>query len=206
MKLLGIGRFRSFAAAPVFPGPSQVRAYWEGLRIGGSIPERAALDPRGLTGALDKVFLAERIARGLVQVRIAGSALADMAATDLRGLPLSCLFSAAARPVLAEAVEAAATGAGLTELDLGLEPGGQKVVARLLLLPLADGADRQLVLGCFGFEESGLVGRAKFTILSRQDEALDPPPVRPVPKAKPAPVPVPSLRRVGHLSLVHLRD
>ena len=58
---------------------------------------RAALDPRGMTGVLDRVFLAERIGRGVAQVRIAGSALGEIGGMDLRGLPLTVLFCAEAR-------------------------------------------------------------------------------------------------------------
>jgi hypothetical protein len=202
LKLLDFAKLRprSVAAAPlVFPGPSQVRAYWEGLRAGGAIPDRAALDPRGLSGVLDRVFLAERIGRGLVQVRIAGSGLAEVAGMDLRGLPLSCLFSAEARPALAEVVEAVAAGTRVAEMDLASDRGNGAAVARLLLLPLNDGPQRRLVLGCIGSHE--VPPRSKFQILRRIDEqlVLDP--------AAPAPAVVPprlvSLRRQAHLTLVH---
>jgi hypothetical protein len=194
---LGLFRPRPVRPAPVlFAGPSQVRAYWEALRTKGAIPERAALDPRGLAGVLDRVFLAERIGRGLLQVRIAGSALAEIAGIDLRGLPLSCLFAPEARPGLADVVEAVAAGSRLAELDLGSDRGTGAAVARLLLLPLADGPDRRLVLGCLG--HAGLPARAKLQILRHSEERLDLPPATPAPAA-----PVPRHR---HLTLVHSRD
>lgn len=93
------------AAALPFAGLAEVRAYWEGLRRRNQLPLRSQLDPRGLAGALDRVFIAERIGRGLVQVRIAGSGLVALAETDPRGLPLSCLFAADSRPVLAQVLE-----------------------------------------------------------------------------------------------------
>ncbi|MCX7289320.1 MAG: PAS domain-containing protein [Rhodobacterales bacterium] len=201
-KLLDLGRLRPgrLAVPPVFDGPSQVRAYWEALRIGGALPDRAQMDPRGLGGVLDRVFLAERIARGLVQVRIAGSGLAELAGMDLRGLPLSCLFTAEARPQLAETLEAVAQGQALAELDLAMDAGPGQVVARLLLLPLCDGADRRLVLGCLG--TNGNLPTGKFRILSRQEERLE------LPVAPPAPqlVAQPPLRQRPHLTLVHARD
>jgi hypothetical protein len=201
-KLLDLGRLRPgrLAPPPVFDGLAQVRAYWEALRIGGALPDRAQLDPRGLAGVLDRVFLAEPIARGLVQLRIAGSALAEIAGTDPRGLPLSCLFAAEARPMLAETLEAVAQGKALAELDLAMAPGHGQAVARLLLLPLCDGADTKLVLGCLG--TAGRLQSGKFQILSRQEERLDLPVEVLVPKPE-APTP---LRQLRHLSLVHARD
>lgn len=199
LKLSQFGRPLSrFKSPAVFPGPAQVRAYWEGLRRDGGIPDRTQLDPRGFDGALDRIFLAERIAPGLVQVRIAGSALSEAAGVDLRGLPLSCLFSAAARPMLAEALEQVTEGHALAELDLGAGRGGPDAVARLLLLPLTDGPDRRLVLGCLGHADGLLGPGLKFTILRRQEERL--PPVAP-PQEAPAP-----MRKTPHLTLVHARD
>ncbi|MDM7930867.1 PAS domain-containing protein [Tabrizicola sp.] len=180
---------------PVFEGPSQVRAYWEALRGAGSIPDRAQLDPRGLSGVLDRVFLAESIGWGMVQVRIAGSAIAEAAGTDLRGLPLSFLFSANARPQLAEALEPVITGQAVAELDLGGGSAGQ--IGQLLLLPLSDGPDRRLVLGCLGHAEAALRPGRKLDVLCRREEQIYPN----MPAAPPN-----QKRQVGHLTLIHARD
>lgn len=202
LKLLDLGRLRPRrpALTPVFGGLAQVRAYWEALRIGGALPDRAHLDPRGLDGVLDRVFLAERIARGLVQLRIAGSGLAEVAGMDPRGLPLSCLFAAESRTQLAQVLEAVAQGQVMVELDLASDRGNGQAVARLLLLPVCDGPDQKLVLGCLG--TAGNLPSGKLRILSRKDEALE------LPAAIPAPEPVapPPLRQLRHLSLVHARD
>jgi hypothetical protein len=178
----------------VVPGLAQVRAYWEGLREGGAIPQRLQLDPRGLDGVLDRVFLAEGIGRGLVQVRIAGSALAEIAGMDLRGLPLSCLFGAESRSILADVLDGVLRGQSLAELDLGSGRGAAR--ARLILLPLRDAGDRSLVLGAFGWAD-GAVPQGKLQVLARREERLSlPPPVSPQPE--PAPI-----RQRGHLALVH---
>jgi hypothetical protein len=198
MKLMNLGRFLHGAAAPtVFVGPSQVRAYWEGLRNGADVPDRTQLDPRGLGGVLDRVFLAERIGKGLVQVRIAGSALTEAAGMDLRGLPLSCLFANGARAELATALEPVADGHCIAELDLAANRGGPGVVARLVLLPLTDGPDRGLVLGCLGHAKGVLGPGLKFSILRRQEERL-----RPIARPKVPEQPAP---KVPHLRLVHAR-
>lgn len=195
LKFLDSGRFQP-APTAIPEGLSQVRAYWEALRRGGGIPPRAALDPRGFGGVLDRVFLAERIGRGLAQVRIAGSGLAEFAGLDLRGLPLSCLFSAEARPVLAQVMERVFAGAAVAELDLGSDRA-KGAVARLLLLPLADG-ERRLVLGCLGFAGGRIGAACKFSILRRQEERLAPATAKPVEDA-----PLPG-RRFGHLTLVDI--
>ncbi len=189
---------RRSGTTALFAGPAQVRAYWEALRKDGGIPDRTQLDPRGFGGVLDRVFLAERIGKGLVQVRIAGSALTEAAGMDMRGLPLSCLFAAEARDQLAEALEPVTNGSTIVELDLGANRGGLGAVGRLLLLPLQDGPDRRLVLGCLGLAD-GLIGpRLKLTILRQQDERV-------IPVEAPKPVVAPQ-RRTPYLTLVHVND
>jgi len=214
LKLLDFALFRNRnVATPVFDGPAQVRAYWEALRRDGSIPDRAQLDPRGLAGALDRVFLAEAIGRGIVQVRIAGSALTEAAGMDLRGLPLSCLFSANARPQLADALEPVINGLAATELELGA--GSGKVIGRLLLLPLVDGRDRRLVLGCLGHAKGAMRPHLKLDILHRTEERLGKRPNLASPELalpdlsmpKPALADLPTpVRRLRHLTLIHARD
>jgi len=209
MTLSFLDRFRprrTEAPAPVFDGLAQLRAYWEGLRPAGGLPARADLDPRGLTGVLDRVFLAERIGRGLAQVRIAGSGLADFAGMDLRGLPLSCIFAPESRPLLAQALENVFSGSTLVEADLGSDRGTiGGIVARLVLLPLADEAGGKLSLGALSFAD-GKATRCKFQVLARRETALE---MVPAPAAG-APMqdarPVQPIRRFGHLSLVHTSD
>lgn len=199
MALTFLDRFRTGPKAPapqVFDGFDQVRAYWEGLRQDAQIPARSALDPRGLGGVLDRVFLAERIGRGVAQIRIAGSGLADFAALDPRGLPLSCLFAPESRPVLAEALEQVFAAPAVAEIDLGSDRGNQgKVIARLLLLPLQAEGDRQQVLGIMGFCPEG-AARCKLQVLSRRAEELLVEPAS-------SPATVAPIRRRGHLALVH---
>lgn len=183
----------------VIPVLAQTRAYWEGLRQGSALPLRKAVDPRGLVGVLDRVFLANRIGRGIAQIRIAGSSLTEFAGLDVRGLPLSCLFGPESRGLLADTMEKVFTGPAVAEIDLGSDRApGPVPVARLLLLPLEDEAGGRLILGVMGFTDQA-PSRCKLQILSRQEEALRLPPP-PVVETPPAAVP---LRRRGHLALVH---
>ncbi|MCC6518183.1 MAG: PAS domain-containing protein [Tabrizicola sp.] len=181
----------------VFEGLAQVRAYWEGLREGDALPQRAALDPRGMSGVLDRIFLAERIGRGLAQLRIAGSGLADFAGMDVRGLPLSCLFTPESRLLLAQSIESVFDTPAIAEIDLASDrQGGRSLLARLILLPLADQGGRKLVLGAISFAAGAKA--CKVQIMARREERLSP---AAVPLAE-APAPQP-IRRVGHLALVH---
>lgn len=208
MSLSFLDRFRPQRppqSVQVFEGLAQVRAYWESLRQGHALPKRSAIDPRGLSGVLDRVFLADRIGRGLVQVRIAGSGLADFAGMDVRGLPLSCLFASESRPQLGLTVEKVFDEPAVAELDLGSDrAGGGGLSARLLLLPLADEGGTKLVLGAISFAP-GSAARCKFQIRSWRDERLlharEPLAALQSDVALPQPV-----RRFGHLSLVHVSE
>lgn len=201
MSLTILDRFRPKRDVPalqVFDGLAQVRGYWEGLRQSASLPARTALDPRGLSGVLDRVFLAERIGTGLAQVRIAGSGLAEFAGMDLRGLPLSCLFTPESRPLLAQSLERVFSEPCVAEIDLGSDRGAVgAVTARVLFLPLAAEGDRKIVLGAMGFAQ-GMGTRFKFQVLARREEAvaLAPAPVEADRRSEAA-------RRYGHLTLVH---
>lgn len=203
MSLSFLDRFRPQRppqAPLVFEGLAQVRAYWESLRRDCALPSRGAIDPRGLSGVLDRVFLAERIGRGLVQVRIAGSGLADFAGMDVRGLPLSCLFAAESRAQLGITIERVFEGPAVAEVDVGSDRAGSgALIARLLLLPLADEGGAKLILGAVSFVP-GPTARCKFQIRSWRDECL---PRAPLPPDEPA---APPARRFGHLSLVHVSE
>ena len=138
----------------------EVRAYWEALRIGGALPRREQIDPRGIAGALENVFLVERIAPGLARFRLAGMHLTDLMGMEVRGMPLSSLFDPDARPRLAEAVEQ--VFAGPSALDLWLEGergiGRPALEARMCLLPLTGSlGEPSLALGCLA--SVGAIGR-----------------------------------------------
>lgn len=196
-------RPRRDAGGPVvIEGLSQTRAYWEGLRGTSALPQRRQIDPRGLAGVLDRVFLADRIGKGLAQIRIAGSALGDFAGTDVRGLPLSCLFGAESRGLLSDTLEQVFNEPALCELDLASDRvAGGGIVARLLLLPVEDETHGRLVLGMLGFAEPR-PARCKLQILARREEKLMLPP-KPAPEIVPEAPSVVPIRRMRHLALVH---
>ncbi len=172
---LGGGKDTGQPQRPRFQSIAEVRGYWEALRTGGRIPARSDLDPRGMARALDHVFVAERIATGLVRLRIAGMALTDLAGLDMKGLPLSTLFLPEARLRLAEVLERVFTLPEAAELHLEAERsiGRPALAARLLLLPLhSNGGARDLILGCLATD--GEIGRAprRFAIARAVEERL----------------------------------
>lgn len=204
--IIGGLRFGAATDPVATAGLAEVRAYWEGLRVAGGIPPRSAIDPRGISGALDRVFLAERIGAGLAQIRLAGTVLNSLAGMDARGLPLSCLFQPAARPELAGIVGRVFDAPLAADLLLvaAPEPGRPQVQARLILLPLLDaGGICSLILGCFGLQ--GEVGRTakRFAIGHSVEERLllDPPGATPVPEATPD-----KGKHHAHLRLVYSAD
>lgn len=138
----------------------QVRAYWEALRNGQALPHRAAIDPRGIEGALASAFLIERIAPGIARFRVAGNALNDLMGMDVRGMPISAMFDPSGRSRLASVLDAVFTGP--SALDMALEAdrgiGRPAMVGRMLILPLRDETGTDLALGCLATE--GLIGRS----------------------------------------------
>ncbi|MDQ2065625.1 PAS domain-containing protein [Xinfangfangia sp. CPCC 101601] len=187
-------------------GPAEVRAYWQALRQGGAIPARSDLDPRGMADVLDRVFVGESIAPGLVLLRIAGHALSQLTGIEAKGLPLSVLFTPEARAQLAKTTARVLAGPVAAEFTLKSEAtrGRPELGAKLLLLPLCNREGRRnLVLGCLApLGEIGIAPR-RFGIAARSEEHLGPqntramsrlPPV--VPAAKPSETPAHNLAQL----------
>lgn len=129
------------ARRPMAPSAlRETEAYWLALADGRLMPKRSEVDPRGLSGALDRVFLLERIAPSHARFRVAGSRLTRILDMEVRGLPFSTLFHAAARPDLGEALTAVFDEPARLYMRLDGAAGVFKtrVTAELLILPLRD--------------------------------------------------------------------
>jgi hypothetical protein len=138
---------------------AQMRAYWEGLRQGRDVPARAEIDPRGLEAALEYAFILERVAPGMGRFRLSGMHLTDLMGMEVRGMPLTALFTPEARKRVADATEAVFSGPAVAELVLTAETGMGKpaLTARLLLLPMkSDMGDVTRILGCLVAEGQGI--------------------------------------------------
>ncbi|MFV0246261.1 MAG: PAS domain-containing protein [Qingshengfaniella sp.] len=141
-----------------------VAAHWESLRRNRTVPLRTDLDPRRIDSALEYTFILERVAPGLARFRLAGRHLTEMVGTEVRGMPLSALFTSSARAPLAEALahlfEEPATVRFRLRAEGGL--GRPKLRADLLLLPLiSDLGDTSRAIGC-------LVGEGRIGLAPRR--------------------------------------
>lgn len=156
-------------SAPLAP-LAELRAYWEGLRNGGALPTRAAVDPRGIAGALDCAFIAERIAPGQARFRISGMQFTDLLGMDARGMPLMSLIAPADRSGFANALEQVFAGPAMVEMWLEGERGiGRPALdGRLLILPLAD-ADGSVTRAIGALTTAGTIGRSprRFAVARR---------------------------------------
>lgn len=156
--------------APRFPQLAELRAYWEGLRVGGAIPARAALDPRGIAGALEQAFVLERVAPGQARFRIAGMHLTDLMGMDVRGMPILTMIAPEARAAFATALEQVFAGPSMVEMTLEAERGIGKpaLEGRLMILPLL-GEDGTVDRAVGVLVTHGLLGRAprRFSIAQR---------------------------------------
>lgn len=161
---------------PRFAMLAEVRAYWEGLREGGALPERDRIDPRGIAGALESTFLLERVAPGIARFRIAGMQLHDLMGMDVRGMPMSALYEPAARNRLADGIEGVFAGPAVLELWVEAERGigRPNLEGRMIILPLVSlRGETDLALGCLAME--GSMGRAprRFAISGLMSEEIE---------------------------------
>ncbi len=154
----------------------EVENYWRALCRVGDIPVRSQIDPRGIEGALEYAFLAERIAPGMARIRVAGSHLSDLMGMDVSGMPLSSLFAPTERERLAEHVSSVFAQPAILRAQLKGEDGFNKpdLQGQLLLLPLrSDMGDVSRALGCL--ITHGRIGRSPRRFLL---DAIDAGPVR----------------------------
>ena len=172
---------------------AQVEAYWEALRGTRMVPKRSEIDPRGIEGALENAFIVERVGPGIARLRIAGSHLNDLMGMEVRGMPLTAMFTPGARQMISETLEEVFQAPGTASFKLnapGAEgrPAGE---ARMILLPLkSDLGDVSRLLGCLVFRgDIGLAPR-RFEITDKNFTLLlpgsDTQPVRDQTPAKPA--------------------
>ncbi|ETX29528.1 PAS domain-containing protein [Roseivivax isoporae] len=139
-----------------------IETYWRALADQcGDVPFRDQVDPRGMQDALSHAFLAERIGRGIVRLRVSGTHLSDLMGMEAAGLPLSAFIAPPSRDALAEALERVFAGPETLRLDLAPERRlrNPPLAADLILLPLRSDTGRiDRALG--GLVSHGQLGRA----------------------------------------------
>lgn len=139
------------------PALSQIEGYWDGLRRGRPVPLRAEVDPRGIDQALEYAFILERIAPGIARFRLAGQHLNTLMGMEVRGMPMTALFSPDARRRVTEALEHLFEEPARIRIQL-VSPGTAgrpELTGTLVLLPLkSDLGDISRALGCLVSEGS----------------------------------------------------
>ncbi|MDE9449042.1 PAS domain-containing protein [Aliiroseovarius sp. Z3] len=158
-----------------FPAIAQIEAYWHALRNGRLMPTRGDVDPRGIGENLTYAMILERIAPGHARIRLAGQHISDVLSMEVRGMPLSALFTPDARDEIQEALESVFTTPAEVSLTLRSESNlfHNKLDAQLILLPLKDiHGNVTRVLG--GFQVDGKLGRGpqRFAICNMETRPL----------------------------------
>ncbi len=152
-----------------FPAISMVESYWEGLRNGRSMPARAEIDPRGISGALEYAFILEEIAPGHARIRLAGGHLNDLMGMEVRGMPLTSLFLPEARLKIQDVLKNMLISPASVRLDLASDTGFTRpnLEAQMYLAPMKDekGAPTR-ILGAL--QSVGRIGHAprRFAVAS----------------------------------------
>lgn len=129
---------------------AQLEAYWEALRGGRLMPNRAEIDPRGIEQALEYSFIVERIAPGIARLRIAGSHMSDLMGMEVRGMPLTSFITPGSRRQLSDILEEIFETPATCSLQLHSEQktGMPALDARMVLMPLkSDLGDVSRILG-----------------------------------------------------------
>ncbi|PIE15304.1 MAG: PAS domain-containing protein [Rhodobacterales bacterium] len=181
------------------PQIQQLRAYWEGLRMGRLVPLRSEVDPRGIEGALSQIFLLERIAPGMARLRLGGQHLNDLLGMEVRGLPFTAFFTPNGRKSITETLEQVFDGPQIAELTLRAEShiGKPGLDGKLALFPLrSESGAINRAIGCL--VGSGVIGRTprRFHVRDQKLTALSPAQDRPAPQSRP--VASPSNRAKPH--------
>jgi hypothetical protein len=136
------------------------RAHWERCRGGALVPRRADIDPRAIAPLISSAFIAERIAPGVVRLRVAGMHLNDLMGMEVRGMPLACFIAPADREAFGLRVVDLFDGPAILRFALRSARGIGRppLAATLMLLPLrSDLGDISRALGCL--VSHGAVGR-----------------------------------------------
>lgn len=146
---------------------SDLRDYWESLRKGRAVPDRADVEPRGIRRALDYAFILERIAPGAARFRLAGRHLVDLMGMEVRGMPVCSFVGPASRGRLSDLLESVFKAPQIAELwlEAPAEYSRPALSGRMLLLPLkSDLGDITRALGCLVAEGDIGVTPRRFNI------------------------------------------
>lgn len=128
---------------------SSLRNYWERLRAGRIAPYRAEIDPRQFEGALENMFIVERLSTDNMRIRLAGMKVCEMMGMEVRGMQPGMLVADADRQRLDRLLGVAMSEPAVVKLALHAEGRGGGWRGAMLLMPLrSDFGEINRVLGC----------------------------------------------------------
>lgn len=141
----------------------QMEAYWRALpRTVGPVPRRTDVDPRGVDALLRYAIILERVAPGVARFRIAGQHMTDLTGMEVRGMPISALFSTQSRDPFCAALSEMFDRPAILQARLTARSGKGRhpICGQMMLLPL-----------CL---ETGEISRAMGAIITNADKGSEP--------------------------------
>ncbi len=116
-----------------------LETHWQELRGADLLPDRTSIDSAKLDAALPYSFVLERVATGIACVRVSGQRVNAYAGMEMRGMPITALFSGTSRLRLSSLLEDCFGGPSIIGIAISTEGSllHRSRNGRLLLLPLA---------------------------------------------------------------------
>jgi hypothetical protein len=115
---------------------ASLKGYWERLRAGRIAPYRAEIDPRQFEGALENMFIIEKLSQDNMRIRLAGMKICEMMGMEVRGMQPGYMIDAADRERFERLLHVVMNEPAVVELALEA-PGRIGIYhASMLLMPL----------------------------------------------------------------------
>lgn len=128
---------------------SSLRTYWERLRAGRVAPYRAEIDPRQFEGALENMFIIERLSAENMRIRLAGMKICEMMGMEVRGMQPGFLVGDGDRLRFERLLGVVMSEPAVVELTLISEGRTGRWRGSMLLMPLrSDFGEINRVIGC----------------------------------------------------------
>jgi hypothetical protein len=154
---------------------TSLKSYWERLRAGRIAPYRAEIDPRQFEGALENMFIIERLSPDNMRIRLAGMKICEMMGVEVRGMQPGFLIDEADRQRFERLIAVVMAEPAVVELQLEARSRLGPYRASMLLMPLrSDFGDVNRVLGCTSGEGDKFTAPLAFNILDVAGTPIEP--------------------------------
>lgn len=140
------------------PNTQTLFNYWDELRAGRDAPSRSEIDPRRISGALETMFILEKLEDGQFRFRLAGTRLCEMLGMEARGLTAEAVMASGHGDQMADLAERVLEHPGVGVMAVrAMDGSGVDWSGEVLMLPLRS------ELG----DMTRIVGAVNFTTISR---------------------------------------